>query len=182
MNKDFYQRIRDHEKTINELHTAVHTTFKNKSKNPLEWKMACEKFHGHTSSLQMYFQKIYDAKNFNDAELLEFVVCFLEIDPFFFRSGYLKEIMLRKLKRTPLDANNSLRMKKVMIDAVMHRGHREFRDYCKLSAFIYDAELLEHLSKLLKTGNEKQKSRAKCMLDFLTDKKHITQVNVAQAG
>ena len=175
MKKRFYKQIRNYEKTLNELHNIVHNTFKNRRKNPKEWNKALETFHGHTSSLDHYFQKIVDCKNFNNPDLLEFVICFLEADPVFFRSGYLKEIILRKLKRTQLDAENSKQLKKVFIDAVENRGYREFKDYCKLAAFIYDAELLDSILRILKTGDEKQKSRAKFIFRFLTNKKHITE-------
>ena len=51
MNKDFNKQIRVYEKTINKLHDAVHDTYKNKSKNRLEWETACETWGTNPASV-----------------------------------------------------------------------------------------------------------------------------------
>jgi hypothetical protein len=45
---------------------------------------------------------------------MEAAVCFLEVRPYFFRSGYMFKDILRKCKRAPLSREQSARLEAVM--------------------------------------------------------------------
>ena len=61
------------------------------------------------------------------------VVSFLEADPVFFRSGYVGESILRKLRRHPLTEPVKERLRRVVLDAVRRRHRRAFRRFSSLA-------------------------------------------------
>ncbi|WP_339074642.1 hypothetical protein [Teredinibacter turnerae] len=164
---DFKQMIHREGEEIARLHSEVHETCKNRSKDLIGWKRACEKFHSYVSPMDKYIDIAYEEKCYSDFELLEFAICFLEVDPLFFRSGYVKEELLRKLKRTELNVGQIKRLNAVLEDAVDSRGSREFRAYCRLAAMIASEKLISSVGVIAKYGNNSRKSRANLMLSYI---------------
>jgi hypothetical protein len=85
----------------------------------------------------------------------------------FFRSGYIKDKMIRKIKNSPITPKQIERLRKVLKDAVDNRGTREFRRYCRLAACIANTELVEYLINASKQGDGARKSRAKLILSYV---------------
>ncbi len=167
MNKKFYAQIRDFEKTKNALQKDVHETYEKRHKNPSAWNEACERFHTFTSPMEDYLEKIYENKKIVDPILSEFGICFLETDALFFRSGYIKAGILKRIKRSKLDDTQLDRLRKVLMNAVKRRGFREYRYYCRLAIVIANRELINFLLEFIKNGDKKQKSRAKLMFETI---------------
>ena len=121
-----------------------------------------------------HYDRIYDcihravrATNYSgDRNLLEFVICFLEEDPRFLRSGYIKELLLTKVKRSALMGSDRSRLQAVLLDAVHCRGGREFKRYCRLAAKISDPVLVAALEEVAEAGDRRQISRANLMLSY----------------
>lgn len=148
------------------LHEAIHETviFRDRSPSANEaWRRACENFHSYESALDPYLERVSNDTDFKDQETIEFVISFLELDPRFFRSGYIKESMLPKIARAELTPKQLMRLRAVLLDAVDRRGGREFRRYCRLAVRIWDDNLLSKLRSLSKKGDSAA-SRAKLML------------------
>jgi len=104
---------------IRKLHGRIHETYSNRSKFPgatQEWERACEEFHARYDGLA--FPGGYDTAlerlASGDAETIESALCFVELRPYFFRSGYMFETLMRKLKHVPLDADQSERFERVV--------------------------------------------------------------------
>ena len=133
MPNKYHKLISEHAKRRNELHRLVHASYANRKRDELAWKSACEHFRSHASAVDTYMHKIYTTPKFEDADLIEFAICFLEVNPLFFRSGYVKEVMLRKLKQSKLNNEDAIRLRKVIVKAVENVGLREYRLYCKLA-------------------------------------------------
>ena len=109
---------------------------------------------------------MFDDPGYTDQETIEFVISFLEIDPRFFRSGYIKEEMLRKIGRAELNSKQTRRLRAVLLDAVERRGGREFRRYCRTASHVYNDELLAEL-RSLPAEQDSSASRAKMMLRYI---------------
>ena len=118
-------RLKDHIRAnaeeIVRLHSRVHSTFKKRDNGPearAEWEGACAEF-----------QKRYDDLAFpggytgprgqngararissGDVEAVEAALCFLEMRPYFFRSGYMFKSLLRWCSRAPLSPDQSARL------------------------------------------------------------------------
>jgi hypothetical protein len=80
-----------------------------------------------------------------DARAIESALTFLEVNPLFHRSGYIKADLLRHLKRAPLSENQKSRLRKVVIARVQGSDSREFRHYARLAPTIADQSLRDAL-------------------------------------
>ena len=82
-----------------------------------EWKEACEEFHARYDGLAFPggYQRggaLYRIA-YGDADTMEAAICFLEIRPYFFRSGYMFKDILRKCRRAPLSSAQASRLKTI---------------------------------------------------------------------
>ena len=96
-----------------------------------------------------------------DPSGLESIVTFLEADPIFDGTGYLKERLSRLLRDVELPAEYAQRLQAVVLSVVDRRDGREFRDYCRLARKVDSPEFREQLNQRL--------TRAWPVARFLTD-------------
>lgn len=75
------------------------------------------------------------------AESIEVAIRFLEADVICFRSGYVKERLIRRLVRQSLAPADVARLRTVVLDVLDRRGGRDFRAYCRLAVRVADAAL-----------------------------------------
>lgn len=80
-----------------------------------------------------------------DPSGLESVVSFLEADPIFYGTGYLKEALSRLLRDVELPTNYIQRLQVVVLSLVDRRDGREFRAYCRLARKVDSPELRKQL-------------------------------------
>lgn len=102
----------------------------------------------------------------SDEAIRNFAVAFLEVDPYHFKSGYLKAELLRRLRNCPMPTSQRARLLAVVRDAVMRRPWREYREYCRLAARIADDDLLRDLEGWSACAGAFA-SRARMMLEFV---------------
>jgi len=167
---DFSALITEESAKREVLHEAINRTLAHRDRDGSSkqaWKRACEAFRSYVSPLDPFLKRACEEQRYVDKELLEFVVCFFEVDPWFFRSGYLKQMLLTRLKRSELGAQNKRRLRAVLLDAVDRRGTREFKYYCRLAAAIADAGLVSALEDVSGREGDQRASRAKLMLDTI---------------
>jgi len=111
--------IRANAEEVAQLHARIHETlaFRDRSSEKRqEWQRACETFHSRYNELA--FPGGYDGALerilAGDPEAMEAAICFLELRPYFFRSGYMFESILRKAKRAPLNHEQAARLQFVV--------------------------------------------------------------------
>ena len=80
---------------------------------------------------------------------MEGAVSFLEADPIFYRTGYIKEKLIRYIKRSMLTPGHSARLQAVVLSVVDRRDGREFRAYCRLACKVDSPEFREQLNQRL---------------------------------
>ncbi len=165
----FEDLINSESKKLRSLHDEIYRTVTFRDRSPSaneEWRRACESFHSYESQLDPYLKRVFDDPDYKDQETIEFIISFLEIDPRFFRSGYIKEEMLRKIGRAELNSKQTGRLRAVLLDAVERRGGREFRRYCRLAGQIFDDKLATELRRH-SSDNDSVGSRSKMMLQYV---------------
>lgn len=165
----FEDLIASESKKLHSLHEAINETviFRDRSPSANEaWRRACQDFHSYESRLDPYLERVFGHTDLKDQETIEFVISFLELDPRFFRSGYIKEEMLQKIGRAKLAPKQLTRLRAVLVDAAERRGGREFRRYCRLAAHICDDKLRSELRSLSSQGDSAG-SRATLMLQYV---------------
>lgn len=72
---------------------------------------------------------------------IETAIAFLEADPWFFRSGYEKQNLIRHLKRVPLTVAQKGRLAQVVLAAIDGRDRQEFRHFARLACAIWSDAL-----------------------------------------
>jgi len=165
---DLTQLIESESAKLDELHAAIRRTAVDRDRGPhsrREWAAACAAFHSYVSPLDRYFEQACEQARYSHAELLEFAIRFLELDPWFFRSGYLKQILITRLKRSDLSESARERLRRVVIDAANRRGAREFKYYCRLAAVVADDKVVSELETVSTGTDAARANRAKMMLD-----------------
>lgn len=169
---DFKTLIRTESRKLYQLHRAIHENFKVRNTNKANfeaWKDACKQFHDYESALDIWVNRCLQSPNLSDPIALEFCIQFLEEDPMFFRSGYIKEDLISRLKRAALKKMDKSRIQQICTAAVQRNGRREYRRYCHLAASIRSDGLIQEILQFTHSENGAIRSRAKLMLRILYD-------------
>jgi hypothetical protein len=157
---------------LRDLHDAIHSMVKVRHKGNSEWeqwKEACRRFHESYDQLAFpggltEWLRQLEAK---DPAAIEDAVLFLEVDPLFFRSGYIKEGILEHLRWAPLNQDRKRRLQQVILARIRDpKTRREFRRYCRLAPFVSGSEFETEIAKLAGPSGTKPK-RALWVLEHL---------------
>ena len=112
------EQIRENAAEIVRLHSRIQETYLKRSKSTeklREWEQACTEFHSRYDHLA--FPTGYQGGGalrrilYGDPEAMEAAICFLEVRPYFFRSGYMYKDILRKCRKAPLSPDQTARLK-----------------------------------------------------------------------
>lgn len=160
-------------KVAREARQAVHAAFskvvnRRDKEDPRtqRWLDAVERFwHALAQVYPTHLQEVIDGRrDICEIDTVD-VLDFLEADPIFHRSGYMKARLLAVIKKRDLNRDEFLRFQHVVLQIVRTRDCREFRQYCNAAARVDDARLRSELAEILASGDADQKRRARWMLD-----------------
>lgn len=169
MNNQLKKLIREHAQEIETRYSAIKKTYEEKSKDSrakTKWEEACRKFHSSYDQLAFpggLAAGVEQLKN-GDPAAIETAIVFLSTDPYFFRSGYIKETILRYLNRVVLNKKQIEQVQAILLERIAGEGRREFRSYCRLAKKVIDEAFIAKIQKLLLSENKNVSSRAKIML------------------
>jgi hypothetical protein len=118
-------------------------------KSTAEYKVALRRW-------RRAMERIYSVRFLADVERLragdhgavEAALLFLEADPWCFRSGYVKQNLVRYLRHVVLTEDEKDRLRRVMISAVRSGPRMEFREYCRTARVLDSPTLREWLETL----------------------------------
>lgn len=105
---------------INRLHRRIHETVKRRGESEelrREWSQACQEFHARYDELCLPggpYPDFYKRLSAGDPAVIEVALCFLEVRPYFFRSGYHWKTILQKCKRAPISGEQAERFARVL--------------------------------------------------------------------
>lgn len=98
------------------------------------------------------------------AHLVEFALTFLEEDPMWFRSGYTKKALARRLKQARLTESDIARLLPIMQRAVTQgTGLEEFKPLCRLAQKVRPPGLWEWLEEQRSHMDERVRRNARYM-------------------
>lgn len=135
---------------IDRLHAEIYRWLPERGKSDegfQRWSEACGQFHTAYSKLAFPggIARVYTDLAQGNAAAVEDAIRFLEADPYFFRSGYLKADLLRYLARVPLAEQQEARIREVVLARVNGPTRREFRRYCRMARRLSTPELVARL-------------------------------------
>jgi len=111
------------------------------------WHEATSAWHAQKYATDfLWSDEFMDDLRKSKPEAIEQAILYLEVDPWYFRSGYLKERLVRKLKAANLSTKNCNRLLKVIWNVARGKNRREFRDYCRLAAVVASEDFRQMLA------------------------------------
>jgi hypothetical protein len=112
------------------------------------WREAAQAFHANYDRLAFPggLAREFELLRNGDREAIELAVRYLEANPWYFRSGYHKAVILKFLKRHPLTQEQCARIREVILERVRGKPVREMRAYGRIAPRVtneqFEAELL----------------------------------------
>jgi hypothetical protein len=103
---------------------------------------------------------------------------FLETDPIYFRSGYIKQRLLRAIKKRDLEPAHVILLQDAVLHVVSRRDCREFREYCRAAATVDDDRLRRELADIAASGSAGARRRASWVIHAL-DRAVLTRAGEA---
>ena len=162
---------------LNRLHKSLHELSDvrwrtGKAEDITYWEnsvRAWKEFSGFGyPEMKFYFfenQTFLAALSAGDADAKESAIRFLEFDPYYYRSGYIKSKLLVRLKNIKLSASEVKRLQKVICDAIVSPQPKcEFKYYARLLKNVGTPEFRQKLQNLSVPPVQFQKDRLKCCL------------------
>jgi hypothetical protein len=114
-------KIAKNAEEIARLHRQVHDTFRHRDDNETarqKWKHACAEFHARYNALAfpdgLDEEAFFDHLRGNDPVITEWALCFLEVRPYFFGSGYVWRKLSRRMKYVTLSPDQDRRFSEVL--------------------------------------------------------------------
>jgi len=126
---NFKPTIRQNAVKIAELHSRIHETGKlrdERREQEQERADGCSEFHESYSRLAFIggVETSRDRLRAGDTEAIDYVLDFLEIRPYFFRSGYMYNDFMRVLRNCPLSPGQRGRYDRIYERYLAYRDRR----------------------------------------------------------
>ena len=159
---------------VTEAHRLYNESFQLSKIYPRDSNLseACRQAHrlwvtAFNNAFKPGFWDAFERLSRGDAAGIEVAVAFLEADPWFYRTGYVKTKLIRYIKSPMLTHTDKERLANVVLSVVDKRDDRDFRAYCRLACKVDSPELRDQLAHLLKAENRNIQRRARWVLEAL---------------
>ena len=123
------ESIRANAEEISRLHARIKETVRLRNRSPADlrnWQQACEAFHASYDALAFPggYGDALERIAASDPAAVEAALCFLEVRPFFFRSGYMYKDILSRVKRAALNKGQAARLELIVAAYEQYRLSR----------------------------------------------------------
>ena len=136
--------------------------------NMRAWQDACAAWHGYRSILDTFWRpEALQQLEQGDPELLELALGFVEANAFYFRSGYLKQRLFRRLRRMKLTETQRQRVLAGVLGALHSQRGEGWSDFCLLAAAFADAAFVAAVSEFVSHRDAHVARRARILLKHL---------------
>ncbi len=159
-------------RTLRKLKGDIETAFTHRDLDETHrslWIEACRSFHASFDPLAFpggLDRELMLLKT-GDQEAVEMAIRFLEANPWFFRSGYIKEELLRRLCHADLANTQKDRLRVVISARIDHGAGREFRRYGQLARTLYTQPFHEAVHQRSESADGQVASRAGLVLQIM---------------
>ena len=152
MNNKRIAHILENAAKIQKLYAAIESTAKNKKTAPKPWEKATQDFHNAYDSLAFPggLKNSLQLLKEQDPQTVQSAIDFLQADPYFHRSGYIKEKIAGALKQISLSDEQIKQLQGVMLAAIEIEGRREFLEYCRLARKLSNKSFVQKLELIIK--------------------------------
>ena len=160
---------------LRELNAELHRAAREKHGGPRH-RAALDAWHHQYDALAFPggLEKGLARLNTYEIAAVEQWLRFLEADPYFFRSGYTKQKVLRRFKRCSFTPDQERRLASLILHRVDVGGEGIFRGYSRLADCVYSHPFVEALRQKLSSGPDVAR-RAAEVLHGLRSKGYATE-------
>ena len=126
---NLHKQIQSNGSKITQLRLRILETCAFRDEGPremAEWRQACSEFHEHYQELA-FPGGVFDARDrmrAGDEQSIEYAIAFLEVRPYFFRSGYMYQEYMRVLRNCPLSDSQRRRYDEIRARYQIYRETR----------------------------------------------------------
>lgn len=164
------EAIRRYEAEANALHRSVHEAYRQRDRSPAaraRWEAATQAFHEHRTLVSDLLDDCLDHGIEGNAERRLFACDFVDCAPFFFRSGYALEALLRRAKSLRLSNREVEILRRLVLRRIERGGRREFRCLCRIIPSIDSPELRAEIEARALAPDPRQRQRALVAASYL---------------
>ena len=162
--------IRHTEVRLRDLKAAMDDAYKHRDVSPLHRessKRACAAFHEYEAPIDNLL-KACETQGIADCpDLRDFAFAFVEVAPYFCRSGYLMEYLLQHIKRLELSEPEKTILRTAILNRIERGARREFRHLCRTIPKIKNDSFENTLQKLADAKTKSIRDRAEIALSYL---------------
>jgi hypothetical protein len=153
---------------LRELNAEIDRTFKAQPHGP-EHHAACATFHSQFDALSFPagLESSLAKLKAGDPGVLDIAVQYLEVEPRFFRSGYIAETILRRLKHADLTSDQVTRLVNVILNSIRHGGRRRFVNCARLAGVLKDDRIVSGAIRLSEEADPEIQRRAERVLNIM---------------
>lgn len=122
-----------------------------------------------SNSLWMPLNPVWDALNHNQpltSEHAELILRFLEVNPYVFRSGYIKMQLIRKLYQAEPTANQAQRVEVLLRSQIFDRMPRSMTGWPKLARLLPDETVIQIIREARKHEDQLVRNRAEYIIGW----------------
>jgi hypothetical protein len=167
--ENYRKMIAECEREVNELHAALWKTVEHRYKSPHhreKWHRAADAFRNHQSPIDDLIDKCFEYGLKNDADLRRFAFAYIDEDPYFFRSGYILEDLLRRMKQLALTTDEKSSLQRLILKRIETRALRNFRRICQLINKIDTDQFHTEVCNRKKSSDPQVNRRAEFALSY----------------
>ena len=165
------EAINEVERVENLHHKQIHATASRRNESALAWKVwqdTASAWHAqHYPTDKLWEDEFLAELRASKRPAIEDTILYLEVNPWYFRSGYLKERLIRGLKSADLTPRDRRRLWNVVWNAAAGKNRREFRNFCSLATVIGDTDLIRQLEEISPDQDAAAKGKFGYMLAYL---------------
>lgn len=110
-------------------------------------------------------ERVLEQLRAGDASGVPWAIAFLEADPWFFRSGYMKGNYARLLRRFELSTNQRERLRAAILNNLHKGGRLEFGEVRRLARRLDTADFRKRVAKYLDHPDPGTRERAQLILE-----------------
>jgi hypothetical protein len=100
-----------------------------------------------------------------EPEYVERAIAYLEADPYFDGTGYVKSALVRYLKLVPFTPTQQERLRALILRVIDTYGHFGGKHVCRLAASVQSPEFLAQVRDRLKSPDYELRQRARNVYD-----------------
>lgn len=167
--KNYREMIAECEHEVNELYATLSQTVEHRFKPQSQreqWHRTADAFNNHQSPIYDLIDQCLETGLEHNNDLRCFAFAYIDQDPYFFRSGYILEDLLRRVKKLSLTGSEKTSIQRLVLKRIETRALRNFRHICRLIPMVDSDGFHTEVSNRAKSTDPQVRRRAKFALGY----------------